>query len=216
MFFTSTPIIAIAIFDQDVSAAKVLEMPELYSDGSNGAYHSTKIFWMWMCEAFVHSLIVLFLPLGAYGMSEYIGDGKSAGLYDFGLAVFFSVIVVVTLRLTFELKMVTPVSAFFMIISIIVFMFFWYTFSNGMFVYSAIRSNFGDLAWNFFVLVGNPTFSFTMIGSIVMCAGTTLCKDSYLSYFKPHPSMIAREQENKGLPSSSKIAPAGSVNVAAP
>jgi hypothetical protein len=119
-------------------------------------------------------------------------------------------------RLAFELKMITPLASFFMIISILFFMFVWYSVSVGAAVSSMISANFGDLVGNFYVLFGNPTFSLTMLGSFVMCALTTLCKDSILSHFKPLPSMIAREQENKGLPSSSRIAPTVPVNVAKP
>jgi hypothetical protein len=55
----------------------------------------------------------------------HFADGKAAGVYDYGLIIFFSVIVVVTVRLMFELKMVTLLATFFMAISLILWWISW-------------------------------------------------------------------------------------------
>ena len=66
-------------------------------------------------------------------------DGKAAGVYDYGLIIFFSVIVVVTVRLMFELKMVTLLATFFMAISLILWWISWCVVVHGSSGCGAVR-----------------------------------------------------------------------------
>lgn len=46
--FTGLPVIAMGIFDQDVSAKTALENPQLYKAGQEDRYFKVRLLWGWL------------------------------------------------------------------------------------------------------------------------------------------------------------------------
>lgn len=83
------------IFDQFISARLLDRYPQLYQLGQKGASFKMRSFFSWILNGFYHSLI-------AYFASEYIwrydlpqGDGKVAGHWVWGTALYTAVLAVV-------------------------------------------------------------------------------------------------------------------------
>lgn len=71
IFFASLPIILYALFDEEFPNGKHLELtkappnflessPQHYEPGMNSELFNTKVFWLWIFNGFVHSVITLF------------------------------------------------------------------------------------------------------------------------------------------------------------
>jgi len=101
--FTSLPILYLASLDQDVSAQVATAKPEIYRDGIERVFISNKIFWRWMAEGFYSSIIVFFVPLGAFSTFNLVAGGQVLGFWDLGMLIFFLDVVVVTVRLALEI-----------------------------------------------------------------------------------------------------------------
>jgi len=197
-FYTFTPILIFALFDQDASAETALSTPTLYLDGIKCVHHSTLIFWAWMCEAGVHSVAITLIPSLSLQYGEILEYGKAAGVYDYGLIIFFSVIVVVTVRLMFELKMVTLLATFFMAISLILWWISWLIYSGLLEVgsFEGFRG-VGFIHGSYDMMAGSATFWMQVILMIAVCASTSLLYEGYSSSFKPSAALVAREIEKR-------------------
>ena len=192
VMYTSTPILVVAVFDQDVGAAMALRTPQLYSDGRFGAHHSTVLFWMWIGEGVVHSIFLTYVPMLSVGYGEVLADGCAAGLYDIGIIVFFTVVLTVTVRLAFDLRMVTKLSSFFMIISIFAWVCTWVYASDS----ETLRAKgFGQINGSFAMKSGDTLFWATVLLASVLCALTSIAREAIHSCFAPTPALVAREIE---------------------
>lgn len=104
LFWTSLPIIAYALLEQDVSARTVLANPRLYQDtaclSSRGGGNAAVLLFMrgiagWLLEATWHSLVVFFVPLLGLA-SVYEKHGRAVSLDGLGVAVFTAIILTVS------------------------------------------------------------------------------------------------------------------------
>lgn len=83
------------IFDQFISARLLDRYPQLYQLGQKGMFFKTSSFWAWLVNGFYHSLVL-------YIASEFIflydlpqGDGKPAGHWLWGTALYTAVLATV-------------------------------------------------------------------------------------------------------------------------
>jgi len=193
VLYTSTAIVAMAILDQDLSAVTALKMPQLYFDGPSGAFHSTKIFWTWMIEAIVHSLFITFAPMAAAGGGVYaLSDGQTGGLFDFGNIVYFLVVLTVTARLGFDLRMINVWTGTFLVISV----FFW--ICSWIYFDTYVSASWPELYGNFSNHSGCVIFWLIVLCSSVLTAITSLTRESIATCLNPTSSIIAREMEKGG------------------
>ncbi|KAL9122281.1 MAG: hypothetical protein Q9187_001158 [Circinaria calcarea] len=95
VFFTVFPPVAMGIFDQFISARLLDRYPQLYQLGQKGVFFKMHSFFSWILNGFYHSLIL-------YIVSELIwfwdlpqGDGKVAGHWVWGTALYTSVLATV-------------------------------------------------------------------------------------------------------------------------
>jgi len=101
--FTSLPILAFGTLDQDISAAYSLKFPQLYADGRQKQFFSARIFWGYIAEATITSIVIVFFAIGSFSLNMEI-DGKGLFIWDLGTAVMFAVVLIVNLRLMYEAK----------------------------------------------------------------------------------------------------------------
>lgn len=102
VFFTGLPIIAYAIQEQDVPAAKMSKYPQLYESGQKQQEFSMRLLYLWLISGVIHSIIIFFFNLYVHGFTE--------GIWELGVACYASVVVTVTFRLALEIHTWTWIS----------------------------------------------------------------------------------------------------------
>jgi magnesium-transporting ATPase (P-type) len=90
------------VFDKDVTREVARATPALYKDGLQRVFLNKEVFWGWMFEGMVHSVLVTFLPLYSMGYFNVLANGHTVGLWDYGTLVFLCVLLVASLRLSIE------------------------------------------------------------------------------------------------------------------
>ncbi len=84
--FTAAPPLAIGIFDKVCSAETMMKYPKLYSQSSS--QFSVKIFWVWIINALLHSVLLFWLPMLALQKDVIWFHGKEGGYLVLGNMVY--------------------------------------------------------------------------------------------------------------------------------
>ncbi|CAF1065929.1 unnamed protein product, partial [Brachionus calyciflorus] len=98
VFFSSLPVLALGVFDQDVNEELSTKYPSLYLPGQKGTLFNRKEFLFSVMHGIISSLVLFFIP---YGTMYHSVDpnGKDAGdLQSFGFAVATILVIVVNLQ----------------------------------------------------------------------------------------------------------------------
>ncbi|ESR58925.1 phospholipid-transporting ATPase 1 [Citrus sinensis] len=66
VIYTSLPTIVVAILDKDLSRRTLLQNPQLYGAGHRQECYNTKLFWLTMADTLWQSVVIFFIPFGAY------------------------------------------------------------------------------------------------------------------------------------------------------
>ncbi|EPS63370.1 hypothetical protein M569_11415, partial [Genlisea aurea] len=82
VFFTSLPVIALGVFDQDVSARFCIKFPELYREGPEDVLFSWPRILGWMSNGLVCSIVIFLFTTNSVLLQPFRSDGKVA---DFGV-----------------------------------------------------------------------------------------------------------------------------------
>jgi phospholipid-transporting ATPase len=56
---------ALGLFDRPSKASTMLRFPELYKITQNKSDFNITVFWTWMVNAFIHSIVLYFVCYGA-------------------------------------------------------------------------------------------------------------------------------------------------------
>eukprot|EP00033_Pygsuia_biforma_P001285 GCRY01001452.1.p1 GENE.GCRY01001452.1~~GCRY01001452.1.p1 ORF type:complete len:1119 (-),score=332.21 GCRY01001452.1:1076-4432(-) len=102
VFFSSLPIVALGVLDQDVSVNFAQRIPRLYRDGQMSKYFNFKVFWQWVSNAIYHSLILFFIPFYSLSHDAVTDSGLSSGLWLTGAIVYTVVIITINLKVALE------------------------------------------------------------------------------------------------------------------
>ncbi|KAM8939510.1 phospholipid-transporting ATPase VD [Pelodytes ibericus] len=97
LLFTSVPPILYGIFDQDVSADTLIQLPELYKSGQTSDAYRSSTFWFTILDAFYQSLACFFIPYFTY-------LGSDLHIFSFGNLIITPTLFVVLLHLLTESK----------------------------------------------------------------------------------------------------------------
>jgi phospholipid-transporting ATPase len=82
------------IFDQFISARLLDRYPQLYQLGQKGTWFKMHSFWLWIANGFFHSL-VLYIAAEFIWWEDIQSDGKIAGHWVWGTALYTAVLVTV-------------------------------------------------------------------------------------------------------------------------
>lgn len=94
--FTSLPVIFLGIFEQDLSAATLLAVPELYSQGQrNAAFNYTKYFY-WMLMAAAEALLTFY---GMCSLYAFFVVDEDVGLFAMGDLAFSCCVIIINTKL---------------------------------------------------------------------------------------------------------------------
>jgi phospholipid-transporting ATPase len=95
VIFAVLPPFAMGIFDQFISARLLDRYPQLYQLGQKGVFFKMHSFWSWIANAFYHSLILYVASVLIWWRDMPMGDGKIAGHWVWGTALYTAVLVTV-------------------------------------------------------------------------------------------------------------------------
>lgn len=88
VFFTALPPFAMGLFDKICSAETMLKYPALYKPSQNAQLFNVKVFWFWIANALIHSVMLFWLPMFAYENDIIWVNGKNGGYLELGNIVY--------------------------------------------------------------------------------------------------------------------------------
>ncbi|KAF8787869.1 putative phospholipid-transporting ATPase IM like protein [Argiope bruennichi] len=102
VFYTSLPVLALGVFDQDVSDKNSLRYPKLYTPGLMNLLFNKMIFLKSVAHGLLSSFILFFIPYGAF---SYAVDPNGLNIDDhqlFGTTVSTILVLVVTAQIAID------------------------------------------------------------------------------------------------------------------
>ncbi|XP_016279520.1 phospholipid-transporting ATPase FetA-like isoform X2 [Monodelphis domestica] len=153
LFYTSLPVLALSLFDQDVNDLWSLRFPELYYPGQNNLYFNKKEFVKYLIYAIYTSFVLFFIPFGTT-YNSVRSNGKDFSDYQsFTLIIQTSLLVVVTVQVGLETTYWTAVNQFFIWGSLAMyFSIMFLLYSDGLFLLFPQTFQFMGTARNTFIL----------------------------------------------------------------
>ncbi|XP_066274027.1 phospholipid-transporting ATPase ID-like [Branchiostoma lanceolatum] len=165
IMYTSLPVLAMALFDQDVNEDNCVKYPKLYVPGQYNLFFNKKIFLISLLHGVLTSLALFFLPYGAV-CEAMRNDGKDFESQQvFGLTIGTALVITVSLQIGLDTAYWTGINHFFIWGSIA-----WYfgasliVYSDGL--YKLAQFPFVGVARNVF---GQPTLWFTVLLTVLVC-----------------------------------------------
>uniref|UniRef100_A0A8C5X400 Phospholipid-transporting ATPase n=1 Tax=Malurus cyaneus samueli TaxID=2593467 RepID=A0A8C5X400_9PASS len=167
VLYSSLPVLLVGLLDQDVSDKLSLRFPRLYILGQRDLLFNYKKFFLSLLHGAVTSLIIFFIPYGAYLISMGQDGEAPADYQSFAVTAASSLIFVVNFQIGLDTSYWTFVNAFSVFGSIA--LYFGITFdlhSAGIHVLFPSRFQFTGTAPN---ALRQPYLWLTMILSIAIC-----------------------------------------------
>ncbi|KAK8478052.1 hypothetical protein V6N11_074065 [Hibiscus sabdariffa] len=163
VFFSSLPVIAMGVFDQDVSARFCLKFPLLYQEGVQNVLFSWRRIVSWMFNGFYSAIIVFYFCFRALEQPAFNDDGKTASRDIFTVTMYTCIVWVVNLQLALSISYFTLIQHIVIWGSIG----FWYLFQV---VYGFLPPSFSTDAYRVFVEALAPAPSYWFITLFVVIA----------------------------------------------
>ncbi|XP_076104563.1 phospholipid-transporting ATPase ID-like isoform X1 [Mytilus galloprovincialis] len=98
VMYTSLPVLMMGVFDQDVNEYYSLRYPKLYAPGIADSLFNKKVFAWSIAEGFITSLVLFFIPYGAFHDGLGSSGTDLADSQSFGVVVASILVVAVNLR----------------------------------------------------------------------------------------------------------------------
>ncbi|KAF8779283.1 hypothetical protein HU200_002964 [Digitaria exilis] len=163
VFFTSLPVIALGVFDQDVSARLCIQYPQLYQEGVQNVLFSWRRILGWMLNGVMNAVLIFFFCVTAFEDQAFRQDGQVAGLDALGVVMYTCVVWVVNCQMALSVNYFTIIQHIFIWGSIA----FWYLF---LVVYGVINPRFSTTAYMVFIEQLAPALSFWLVTLFVVMA----------------------------------------------
>ncbi|KAK1552583.1 hypothetical protein Q3G72_019535 [Acer saccharum] len=156
VFFSSLPVIAMGVFDQDVSARFCLKFPLLYQEGVQNALFSWRRIFGWMLNGLCSAVMIFLFCVKALENQAFNSDGKTAGKDIFGATMYTCIVWAVNLQMALAINYFTLIQHLSIWGSIAL----WYLF---MLVYGAMTPTFSTDAYKVFLEVLAPAPLFWLV-----------------------------------------------------
>ncbi|KAF7827882.1 putative phospholipid-transporting ATPase 9 [Senna tora] len=155
VLFSSLPVIALGVFDQDVSARYCLKFPMLYQEGVQNVLFSWRRILSWMLNGFISAIIIFFFCTKAMELQAFDKEGRTAGRDILGATMYTCIVWVVNLQMALGIRYFTLIQHIFIWGTIA----FWYIF---LMIYGAIPSRLSQNAYKVFIetLAPSPMYWF--------------------------------------------------------
>ncbi|KAM7276270.1 hypothetical protein ACFE04_018136 [Oxalis oulophora] len=144
VIFTSTPVLAMGIFDQDVSARFCLQFPLLYQEGVQNVLFSWRRIIGWMCNGVYSGIIIFVFCARGLDNQAFNSEGKTVNLDIFGASMYTCIVWVVNLQMALSISYFTLIQHITIWGSIAI----WYLF---LLIYGAIPPSISTNAYQVFI-----------------------------------------------------------------
>ncbi|CAL1392366.1 unnamed protein product [Linum trigynum] len=156
VFFTSLPVIALGVFDQDVSSRDAIKFPLLYQEGVQNVLFSWRRILTWMINGVYSAIMIFFFCTKAMDIQAFNDDGMTAGRDIFGATMYTCIVWTVNLQMVLSINYFTVLQHILIWGSIA----FWYIF---LMIYGAMSPGFANNAYKIFVEALAPAASYWLI-----------------------------------------------------
>ncbi|KAJ1392318.1 P-type ATPase [Sesbania bispinosa] len=163
VFFTSLPVIALGVFDQDVSSKLCLKFPLLYQEGVQNILFSWKRILGWALNGVSSAAIIFFFCIRAMEHQAFRKGGEVVGLEVLGATMYTCVVWVVNCQMALSISYFTYIQHIFIWGSIIL----WYIF---LMAYGAIDPTISTTAYKVFIEALAPAPSYWFVTLLVLIA----------------------------------------------
>lgn len=163
VFFTSLPVIALGVFDQDVSARLCLKHPLLYQEGVRNILFNWPRILGWMFNGLLSSIIIYFLTTNSITGPAFRKDGQVADYSVLGVTMYTCVVWTVNCQMALSINYFTWIQHLFIWGSIA----FWYIF---LVVYGLIPPTLSTTAYKVLVEACAPSILYWLTTLLVVIA----------------------------------------------
>ncbi|KAK4484288.1 hypothetical protein RD792_011516 [Penstemon davidsonii] len=180
VFFTSLPVIAMGVFDQDVSARFCLKFPLLYQEGVQNVLFSWRRITGWMLNGVSSAIIIFFFCTKALSLQAFKEDGKIAEYQILGATMYTCVVWTVNCQMALAINYFTLIQHIVIWGGIVL----WYLF---LLAYGALPPRLSTTAYRVFLesLVGTPSFYMVTLFVVVSALVPYLIYNAIQSRFFP-------------------------------
>lgn len=172
VLFTSLPVIALGVFDQDVSARFCIKFPLLYQEGVQNVLFSWTRLLGWMFNGILNAITIFFFCISIFQHQAFRKGGEVVGLEVLGATMYACVVWVVNCQMALSVSYFTLIQHIFIWGGIAL----WYLF---LVVYGAITPTISTTAFMVFVEALAPAPSFWILTLFVVIA-------TLIPYFSYH------------------------------
>lgn len=144
VFFTSLPVIALGVFDQDVSSKLCLKFPLLYQEGVQNVLFSWYRILAWAFNGLLSATLIFSFCIGETGNQALHQGGRVVDLEILGTTMFTCVVWVVNCQMALSINYFTYIQHVVIWGSIV----FWYIF---LLAYGAIDPDTSTTAYQVFI-----------------------------------------------------------------
>ncbi|XP_076926038.1 putative phospholipid-transporting ATPase 4 [Bidens hawaiensis] len=185
---TSLPVIALGVFEQDVSSEICLQFPALYQQGPKNLFFDWYRIFGWMGNGLYCSLIVFFLNIIIFYDQAFRSGGQTADMTVLGTAMFTCVIYAVNCQIALTMSHFTWIQHFLITFSI----FAWYVF---LILYGMLPPELSGNAYKIFLeaLAPAPLFWLTTLLVTVACNLPYLAHIAFQRSFNPMDHHVIQE-----------------------
>ncbi|KAI4303737.1 hypothetical protein MLD38_039334 [Melastoma candidum] len=156
VFFTSLPVIALGVFDQDVSAVLCLRFPLLYQEGIHNLLFSWKRILGWAFNGTVSATCIFFFCIRAVEAQAFRKGGEVVGYEILGATMYTCVVWVVNCQIALSISYFTYIQHLFIWGGIVL----WYVF---VLAYGYLDPYISTTAYMVFVEACAPALSFWLV-----------------------------------------------------
>ncbi|XP_027345760.1 putative phospholipid-transporting ATPase 9 [Abrus precatorius] len=169
VFFTSLPVIALGVFDQDVSARLCIKFPLLYQEGVQNVLFTWKRILGWAFNGILSATIIFFFCIKAMEHQAFRKGGEVVGLDVLGATMYTCVVWVVNFQMALSISYFTYIQHILIWGGILL----WYIF---LLVYGTVDPYLSTTAYKVLIEACAPAPSYWLITLLVLIA-------SLLPYF---------------------------------
>ncbi|XP_028106806.1 putative phospholipid-transporting ATPase 9 [Camellia sinensis] len=163
VFFTSLPVIALGVFDQDISAQCCLKFPALYQEGIQNVLFSWLRIFSWALNGVFSATCIFFFCIYSIEDQAFRKGGEVVSLEILGTTMYTCVVLVVNCQMALSINYFTYVQHLFIWGSIV----FWYLFLLG---YGAMSPTISTTAFMVFIEACAPSPLFWIVTHIIFRA----------------------------------------------
>ncbi|XP_047963025.1 probable phospholipid-transporting ATPase 8 [Salvia hispanica] len=192
VFFTSLPVIALGVFDQDVSPRLCLKNPELYQEGIQNILFSWPRILGWILNGIICSVVVFFFTTSSALHQAFREDGRVLDFEALGVYMYTCVVWAVNCQMALSINYFTWMQHFVIWGSIAV----WYAF---LLIYGAFPPLFSTTAYQVFVEACGPSPIFWLgtLLAVVSCLLPYVLYRTVQTEFFPMPHDIIQKWQRE-------------------